>query len=72
MNSIMKIIIDKAIEYENQEKVTPIIDIFYEKLTVLPIQRAWRQKCRKGNHKNISSYLRYQYCYNCNRETEDE
>lgn len=40
MNSVLKIILNKATEYKDQERITPIIDVFYTNLTVVPIQRA--------------------------------
>lgn len=52
MNEAMKIFLETACTFPRcQEKRDAALDIIYEKLTVIPIQKAWRSKeKRKRSH----------------------
>lgn len=55
MNTALKTIIDKAIYYEKEREVRDAaLDTIYEKLTLVPLQRAWRNKT--AEQKKIISY----------------
>ena len=68
MNSVIKLIIDKAIDYPADiEKKTAALDEIYAKLVVIPLQRVWRSKSPSEKRRisdNIQSNL-YTECFDC-------
>jgi hypothetical protein len=56
MNEAMKIFLETACTFPRlQEKRDAALDIIYEKLTIIPIQKAWRSKTLKDSTINSSN-----------------
>ena len=58
MNSVTKLLVETGVVYsKSKEKRDAALDIMYDKLVVIPIQKAWRSKT-KEQKAAISSFIK--------------
>jgi len=66
MNAVTKIMLEKAVVFPNKlEKRDAALDIMYDKLIVIPIQKAWRSKSpeeKAATSKSIRKLIRKCTC----------
>jgi len=66
MNAVTKIMLEKAVVFPNKlEKRDAALDIMYDKLIVIPIQKAWRSKSpeeKVSTSKSIRKLIRKCTC----------
>lgn len=59
MDPRLKIVLEKAVDMEPNEKLTAALDSLYVKMTVVPLQRAFRERNQYGHLSCGCCYRRY-------------